>query len=301
MGASMVKRIREAGHEVVVYDPDPQARMRAQELGCVAVDSLDALPAALGEPRSVWNMVPGFATEDTLNHLQEILSPGDTIIDGGNSHFEDSMRRAADARTHGINFIDAGTSGGIWGPLYGYCMMVGGDADAVKRHDPIFTALAPEHGYHYAGPSGAGHYLKMVHNGIEYGMMQSIAEGFNVMGSSDRFPDLDLHAIAGIWNHGSVIRCWLMELAEQILADDPRLANLGGEIDFTGEGAWTVQEAMRLGVPTPAISGALMARYASVGGSEMGNKLTAALRHAFGGHAVHPPAPSKGAPTQDLS
>jgi 6-phosphogluconate dehydrogenase len=241
----------------------------------------------LAAPRAVWIMVPaGKPVDDTIDALLGTLARGDTIIDGGNSNFHDTMRRAERCREQGVAMVDAGTSGGIWGLENGYCLMVGGDADAVKRCEPVFRTLAPEDGYRYVGPSGSGHYVKMVHNGIEYGMLQAYAEGYEILHASRDFPDLDLHAIAGVWNHGSVVRSWLNELAERAFAKEPDLASLRGYVEDSGEGRWTVQEAIDLNVPAPVITLSLLARFRSRQADSFGAKVIAALRNEFGGHAV---------------
>ena len=288
MGGNMVHRLRRDGpHDVVAFDPSSEARDAVEKLGARAVSSLDALVSALQPPRGVWLMVPaGKITQDTIDRLLDLLAPGDTIIDGGNSNYQDTMRRGEAARARGINLVDAGTSGGIWGLEIGYCLMAGGDKEAVERYRPIFETLAPPDGFLHVGPTGAGHFVKMVHNGIEYGMLQAYAEGFAVLEAKQDFGELDLHAIAGLWNHGSVIRSWLLELAERAFARDPHLGNLRGWVEDSGEGRWTVEESLQLSVPAPVLALSLMMRYQSRLPDGFGNKVIAALRNEFGGHAV---------------
>jgi 6-phosphogluconate dehydrogenase len=288
MGANMVHRLRRDGdHAVVAFDPNPDARSTVEGHGASTVASLAELAPQLSTPRAVWMMVPaGRITEETLDGLLATLERGDTIIDGGNSNWHDSVDRAERCAAAGITFIDAGTSGGVWGLTVGYCLMVGGDTDAVERLRPIFETLAPRDGFLHVGPAGSGHYVKMVHNGIEYGMLQAYAEGFNILHESTTFPDLDLHGIAHLWNQGSVVRSWLLELAERAFERDPHLAQLRGWVDDSGEGRWTIDEAMNLSVPAPVLVLSLMARYQSRQPDGFGNKVIAALRNEFGGHAV---------------
>ncbi|MHB8717777.1 MAG: phosphogluconate dehydrogenase (NAD(+)-dependent, decarboxylating) [Candidatus Dormibacteria bacterium] len=288
MGANMVHRLRRDGdHAVVAFDPNPSARATVAEFGATAVTSLAELVSHLQSPRAVWIMVPsGRITEETLDSLLDLLGDGDTIVDGGNSNWHDTVARAERASARGIHLVDAGTSGGIWGLQVGYCIMAGGDRAAVDRLRPIFDTLAPPDGFLHVGPPGSGHYVKMVHNGIEYGMLQAYAEGFAVLEASTTFPGLDLHGIAHLWNQGSVVRSWLLELAERAFADDPRLENLRGWVDDSGEGRWTIDEAMDLSVPTPVLALSLMARYQSRLPDGFGNKVIAALRNQFGGHPV---------------
>ncbi|MGH7721325.1 MAG: phosphogluconate dehydrogenase (NAD(+)-dependent, decarboxylating) [Candidatus Dormibacteria bacterium] len=288
MGANMVHRLRRDGdHTVVAFDPDQQARTAVEEHGASTVAALTDLAPRLGAPRAVWMMVPsGTITEQTLDGLLATLESGDTIVDGGNSNWHDSVARARRCAERGISFIDAGTSGGIWGLTVGYCLMVGGDSDAVERLRPIFQTLAPPDGFLHVGPAGSGHYVKMVHNGIEYGMLQAYAEGFNILQASAAFPGLDLHGIAHLWNQGGVVRSWLLELAESAFQKDPQLSGLRGWVDDSGEGRWTIDEAMDLSVPAPVLVLSLMARYQSRQPDGFGNKVIAALRNEFGGHAV---------------
>jgi 6-phosphogluconate dehydrogenase len=241
-------------------------------------DQLDA-------PRSFWMMVPaGKVTEGTFQILLGLAAPGDVIVDGGNSNFHDSQRRYADAKEQGIKFVDAGVSGGIWGLANGYCLMVGGDADAVAQVEPVFRDLAPEDGYAHVGGAGAGHFVKMVHNGIEYGLMQAYAEGFELMHESDY--QIDIAAVASLWNHGSVVRSWLLELAARALAADADLSALKGYVEDSGEGRWTLHEAIDRGVPLPVMTAALFTRFRSRGDNPFSERMLAALRNQFGGHAV---------------
>ena len=288
MGANMVHRLRRDGdHAVVAFDPNPEARSSVEAFGATTVASLDDLAAQLTAPRGVWIMVPsGKVTDDTVARLQSLLEKGDTIIDGGNSNYHNSVARAASSAERGIGYIDAGTSGGIWGLSVGYCLMAGGEHDTVEHWRPIFETLAPPDGFLHVGPSGSGHFVKMVHNGIEYGMLQAYAEGFAIMQAKPDFGLLDLHAIAHLWNQGSVVRSWLLELAESAFARDPQLDNLRGWVDDSGEGRWTVEDAMQLSVPAPVLALSLMARYQSRLPDGFGNKVIAALRNEFGGHPV---------------
>jgi 6-phosphogluconate dehydrogenase len=276
MGGNMTKRLENDGHVVQTY---------ARSGGGTA-SSLEDLVAQLEPRRAVWLMIPaGDPTEQAVQTLMGLLEKGDVIVDGGNSNFRDSQRRAAEAAQHGIEYVDAGVSGGIWGLANGYCLMVGGADDPVSFLEPAFTTLAPPNGYAHVGPSGAGHFVKMVHNGIEYGLMQAYAEGFDVMNSSEF--DLDLTAIAGIWRYGSVVRSWLLELLFAAFeADGNDLQHIAGYVEDSGEGRWTVFEAINESVPAPVISAALFARFASREDESFAAKINAALRNQFGGHAV---------------
>ena len=287
MGGNMTRRLLGAKHEVVAFDRSADAVKELAGLGAIAATSLADVCAKLSAPRVVWIMVPaGKPVDDTIAQLLPQLAKGDIIIDGGNSNFHDTVRRGAELREQGIAFVDSGTSGGVWGLENGYCLMVGGDDTAVSICEPIFTALAPQDGYAHVGPTGSGHYVKMVHNGIEYGMLQAFAEGFEILHASKEF-DIDLHQVAAVWNHGSVVRSWINELAESAFARDASLKDLRGYVDDSGEGRWTVQEAIDLDVPAPVITLSLLTRLRSRQSESFGAKVIAALRHEFGGHAVH--------------
>jgi len=287
MGGNMVKRLLDRGHQITVYARRPEVRAEAAALGAASADSLADLVERLTLPRVVWMMIPaGGAVDDTLSTLQPILSAGDIIVDGGNSNYKDSIRRAAAAASKNLRYIDAGTSGGIWGLQVGYCLMVGGETDAVKVVEPAFLDLAPKDGYMHVGPSGAGHFVKMIHNGIEYGMLQAYAEGFAILHAGSY--DLDLRAISALWNHGSVVRSWLLELAERAFAANPELRSIRGYVEDSGEGRWTVQEAIDHNVPAPVITLSLLQRFLSRQEENFGDKVIAALRNQFGGHAVKP-------------
>jgi 6-phosphogluconate dehydrogenase len=276
MGGNMTIRLQQHGHDVKTYDPQKES----------TASSLAELRDQLDAPRAFWLMVPaGKVTEETFQTLLGLAAAGDTIVDGGNSNFHDSQRRHEEAKAKGIHFVDAGVSGGIWGLKVGYCLMVGGDDEPVQRLEPVFVALAPEDGYAHVGPSGAGHFVKMVHNGIEYALMQGYAEGFEVLQKSEF--DLDLKEIAGIWRYGSVVRSWLLELLRDALEKEGNdLKRIRGYVEDSGEGRWTIHEAMVEDVPVPAITAALFARFASRQDESFAAKITAALRNEFGGHAV---------------
>jgi len=285
MGLNMVTRLVRGGHQVVAYDRSVEAVARAEAAGARGASSLDALVAALTAPRAVWVMVPaGDPTESTVSALAGLLTPDDAIIDGGNTNFHDDVRRAQALSAKRLNYVDAGTSGGIWGLQEGYCLMVGGKADVCKRLEPIFLTLAPAGGYLHVGDQGAGHYVKMIHNGIEYGLMQAYAEGFELMHESPY--KVDLGAVAALWNHGSVVRSWLLELAASALAEDRDLADLQGYVEDSGEGRWTLQEGIERGVPLPALTAAVFTRFRSRENNPFAERLLAALRNQFGGHAV---------------
>jgi 6-phosphogluconate dehydrogenase len=286
MGGNMVERLLLGGHQVVVYDRSMEAVAASVAKGAKSARDLADLCAQLDSPRAVWVMVPsGAPTQQTVDELLAHLQPGDIIIDGGNSNFRDSMRRAEAAQAKGVEFIDAGTSGGVWGLQVGYCLMVGATEGAFTTCEPIFRTLAPENGYARMGPPGSGHYVKMVHNGIEYGLLQAYAEGYEILHASKDF-QLDMHQIAGLWNQGSVVRSWLNELAERAFANSPDLADLRGYVDDSGEGRWTVDEAMHLDVPAPVITLSLLMRLRSRQQESFSAKVIAALRNEFGGHAV---------------
>jgi len=296
MGANMTTRLLRGGHGVVVYDRSGDAVALAAAGGAVSSASLADLVAKLAAPRVVWIMVPsGAPTDETVGTLLDLLSAGDTIVDGGNSNYKDSMARADRAKQHGIDFVDAGTSGGVWGLENGYCLMVGGDEAAVRRAEPIFVTLAPPDGYAYVGPSGSGHFSKMVHNGIEYGMLAAYGEGFEILEKSQF--KYDLHQLAELWLHGSVVRSWLLELAELALRADPTLARIRGYVDDSGEGRWTVQAAIDENVPAPVITMSLISRFVSRQEESFSAKVIAALRNEFGGHAVKAEAPAAAAGT----
>ena len=287
MGGNMSERLLRNGHSVVAFDRAPDVVAKYQKLGATGANDLGAVVAALTAPRVIWIMVPaGDPVDQTIATLAPKLSKGDIIIDGGNSNFHDSIRRGQQLASSGIEFVDAGTSGGIWGLENGYCLMVGGSDAAVSHCEPIFRALAPEDGYAHVGPTGAGHYVKMVHNGIEYGMLQAYAEGYEILHASKTFPSLDLEQIANVWQHGSVVRSWLNELAAAAFARDASLSALKGWVADSGEGRWTVQEAIDLDVPAPIITLSLQARFRSRQADSFGAKVIAALRNEFGGHAV---------------
>ena len=293
MGGNMVQRLLRGGHEVAVFDLNADAVNKLAELGATAAGSLVELVGALQAPRVVWVMVPaGDPTEQTLRSLADAMEPGDVLIDGGNSNFNDSKRRAAELGARGIGFVDAGTSGGVWGLENGYCLMVGGSDESVRICEPAFVTLAPENGYAHVGPSGAGHFTKMVHNGIEYGLMQAYSEGFEIMHKSE-YP-LDLERIAGLWQHGSVVRSWLLELLERAYATEGQdLERIRGWVADSGEGRWTVQTAIDLDVPAPVITLSLMARFASRQDESYGAQVLAALRNQFGGHAIKAAEPGE--------
>ena len=285
MGGNMALRLIRGGHEVVAFDPSPEAVGRTRAAGAAGAASLAGLVAELDAPRVVWLMVPaGDVTEQTVGELGGLLSKGDVLVDGGNSFYKDSMRRAEQLAAEGIRFLDCGTSGGVWGLENGYCLMVGGDVDAVKTVEPAFLTLAPERGYAHVGRSGAGHFTKMVHNGIEYGMLAAYGEGFEILEKSEF--DLDLLQVASIWRYGSVVRSWLLELLHDALEKDPMLDRIKGFVEDSGEGRWTVQAAIDEAVPTPVIALSLFSRFASRQDESFSAKVIAALRNEFGGHAV---------------
>jgi len=278
MGAGIAERLRRAGHEVVGYDRNSAV----SEVG-----SLAELAKSLTPPRVVWVMVPaGEATDGTLGELAGLAGAGDVLVDGGNSYYKDSMRWAKELSQRGIKFLDVGTSGGIWGLEIGFCLMAGGPRDAFETVEPILKTLAPEDGYAHVGPSGAGHFVKMVHNGIEYGMLQAYAEGFDLLQASEF--GVDLHQVASLWNHGSVVRSWLLELGERAFAKDPKLESLRGYVDDSGEGRWTVLDAVERGVAADVIAHALFRRFTSREENSFSMRVIAALRNEFGGHPVKP-------------
>lgn len=287
MGGNMALRLLRGGHTVIVYDRNPAAADALKAEGGVPAHSLENVVSRLAPPRHVWLMVPsGDPVTQTIDALAPLLAKGDAIIDGGNSNYHDSVSRAAALKTRGLHFVDVGTSGGVWGLQNGYCLMIGGEEDIFRRLEPVFKTLTPEDGYAYMGPSGAGHYVKMIHNGIEYGLLQAYAEGFELMDASTY--DLDLNRIAALWNRGSVVRSWLLELAARALENDPGLAAIRGYVEDSGEGRWTVQEAIDRDVPATVLTHALFARFRSRQDESFGAKLIAALRNQFGGHGVKP-------------
>jgi 6-phosphogluconate dehydrogenase len=285
MGANMTERLVRGGHRVIAYDRSAEAIQRVVDKGAVGAPSVTDFVNKLSLPRVIWLMVPsGDPVDQTIDQLLPSLAKGDIIIDGGNSNYKDSIRRAEKMKAQGMHFIDAGTSGGVWGLQNGYCMMVGGEKEIVVRLEPIFLTLAPKDGYLHAGPNGAGHFVKMIHNGIEYGMMQAYGEGFELLKASQF--DLDLAKISHLWNQGSVVRSWLLELCESAFEKDPKLDSIKGYVEDSGEGRWTVIEAIERGVSATLLAHALFARYASRQQDAFANKVIAALRNEFGGHAV---------------
>jgi 6-phosphogluconate dehydrogenase len=285
MGGNMVTRLVQGGHRVVAYDRSPGAAALAKASGAEVVATLADLPQALRPPRAVWVMVPaGEATESTIQTLADMLARDDIVVDGGNTRWTDDVRRGRELTARGLQYVDAGTSGGVWGLQNGYCLMVGGEPAAIARLAPVLATLAPPNGWLHVGGIGAGHYVKMIHNGIEYGMMQAYAEGFDLMSASEY--RLDLPAIATLWNQGSVVRSWLLELAADALHADPTLAHLKPYVEDSGEGRWTVEDAVEKAVPAPVITAALYARFRSRRDNSFADRLLAALRNQFGGHAV---------------
>jgi 6-phosphogluconate dehydrogenase len=288
MGAGMAQRLMRDGHQLAVFDPKPEARSDLEGKGAAAADSLAALVARLPAPRILWLMVPaGEITDRTLADLLPLLAAGDTVIDGGNSNYKDTQRRAKTFAERKIHYVDCGTSGGVWGLAEGYSLMIGGDEDAVERLRPIFETLAPakDRGWGRVGPAGAGHFTKMVHNGIEYGLMQAYAEGFSILQHKGDLA-LDVHQVAEIWRHGSVVRSWLLDLTAAALEKNPGMTGIAPYVDDSGEGRWTVAEAIDLDVPAPVITLALLARLSSRDADSYSDKLLAAMRNQFGGHAI---------------
>jgi 6-phosphogluconate dehydrogenase len=314
MGGNIARRLMLNGHTTVVYDRNAAFVENLSQEGATGVADLPALVAGLEKPRAVWVMLPaGAPTEDTINALSALLEPGDVIIDGGNTYYKDDIRRAQALSEKGLSYIDVGTSGGVWGLERGYCMMIGGDADVVRRLDPLFASLAPgmgdiprtrdrksdddraERGYIHAGPAGAGHFVKMIHNGIEYGMMQAFAEGFDILKtkSSESLPpeqrfDLNVADIAEVWRRGSVVSSWLLDLTADALASDPKLDGFSGEVADSGEGRWTIEAAIEQAVPVPVLSSSLFARFRSRQQATYGDKMLSAMRFGFGGHVETP-------------
>lgn len=287
MGGSMTERLVNDGHEVVAYAPDAAAVAAAEKRGAIGAHSVAEVVRKLDPPRVVWLMIPvGPPVEETINALRPLLARGDIVVDGGNSRFTDSVRRAGELAADGIGFLDAGTSGGVWGLKEGYCLMIGGEADHFRKVEPVFKTLAPPEGYAHVGCAGAGHYTKMIHNAIEYAMLQVYGEGFAMLEASDF--DLDLRRVAALWTHGAVVRSWLLDLLARALKDDPELAAIEGYVEDSGMGRWTVHEAVEMAIPVPALADALFARFASRQTDSFSAKVIAALRKQFGGHAVKP-------------
>jgi len=286
MGGRMIERLIKGGHEIVAFDPIRKAVKEAESKGAVPAGSPQDVVDKLDPPRVIWIMVPsGQPTEETITSLSSFLKAGDILIDGGNSLYKDSMRRAQELQAKGISLLDAGTSGGVWGLEVGYCLMIGGEEAAFESVDSVFKTLAPNNGYAYVGPSGAGHFVKMVHNGIEYALLQGYAEGFEILNVKKEFK-LDLGKIANLWNQGSVIRSWLLELAEDAFKKDPALRSIRGYVEDSGEGRWTVAEAIDNNVPAPLITLALLERFRSREEDSFSAKVIAALRNECGGHGV---------------
>lgn len=285
MGANMTERLLLDKHEVVVFDIDPKAVKDVQKFGAIPSSSIPEMVKKLSQPRVIWMMVPsGKITQDTIDKIAPNLFSGDIIIDGGNSYYKDSKRRADELQKLGISYLDCGTSGGIWGLKEGYCIMVGGEEKVFKHCESIFKTLAPKDGYKYIGPSGSGHFVKMIHNGIEYGMMEAYAEGFEIMHASDY--KIDLAGLADLWGKGSVVRSWLLELLADALTRNHDLSDIKGYVDDSGEGRWTVAEAIERNIPAPVITDSLYARLRSRQEESFSAKILAALRNEFGGHAV---------------
>ena len=326
MGSYMVQRLMKAGHECVVYDAHPEAMQELAAKGAKPSKSLEEFAKNLKAPRAVWMMVPAAVVDSVLSSLTGVLAAGDVVIDGGNSYYHDDIRRAGELKEKGLHYVDCGTSGGVWGLDRGYCLMIGGEPEVVGHLDPIFKSLAPgvgtaertkgrtgepspaEHGYLHCGPNGAGHFVKMVHNGIEYGMMSAIAEGLNIIKTANagkvkrevdaettplRHPelyqyDIDVAQVAEVWRRGSVVGSWLVDLTAAALNEDPKLSSFAGRVSDSGEGRWTVQAAIDEGVASPVISAALYARFASRGSEEYADRLLSAMRYEFGGHKEKP-------------
>ena len=287
MGMNMAKRLLKGGHQVVAYNRSPEKTNQLVEDGAIGAYSLYEVAENLSTPRIVWVMLPaGQAVDDHIHQLKDLLSPGDIVIDGGNTYYKDDIRRAKLLDGKGIRFMDVGVSGGIWGLKIGYCMMIGGDKETFKQLEPIFKTLAPEEGYLYCGATGAGHFVKMVHNGIEYGMMQAYGEGFEILEASDYSESFNYAEIAHLWNQGSVVRSWLLELAEEAFRKNAKLTNIKGYVEDSGEGRWTIQQALDSGVPANVITLSLLRRFRSRQEDPFTDRVLAALRREFGGHAV---------------
>jgi 6-phosphogluconate dehydrogenase len=288
MGGNIAMRLQAGGHRVVAYDCDPDTRNHAADNGLQTTDTVEHLAGQLTRPRVIWVMVPsGNPTEATISALIDALDEDDIVVDGGNSHYKESMRRGAELHRHGMQMLDAGVSGGVWGLTDGFCLMVGGDDDAIAKVEPAFRTLAPssKKGYSHVGPLGSGHFVKMIHNGIEYGLMQAYAEGFELMKAKELF-QLDMAEVAELWKHGSVIRSWLLDLTADTLAQDNDLDGIQPWVEDSGEGRWAVEESIELAVPIPVISMALQARFRSRQSNAFGFKMLAAMRNRFGGHAL---------------
>jgi 6-phosphogluconate dehydrogenase len=287
MGMNMARRLLQGGHRVVAYNRTPSKTEEIVKEGAVGARSLQDLGEKLAVPRVAWMMLPaGQAIDDQLSELREILTAGDIIVDGSNSWFKDAVRRSQLLSANGLHFVDVGVSGGIWGLKVGYCLMIGGPRESCVFLGPLFETLAPKEGFLHCGPTGAGHFVKMIHNGIEYGLMQAYAEGFALIDASPYGEDLDFAHVAHLWNQGSVVRSWLLELAEAAFAKDPRLRGIRGYVEDSGEGRWTVQQAVECAVPAPVITLSLMQRFRSRQGDSFSEKVLAALRREFGGHPV---------------
>ncbi len=285
MGGNMVERLLNAGHEIVAYAQTSESVKKVRAKGAIGADSLRDIVNKLESPRVVWLMVPVGEVEKIIDKINLFLEQGDILIDGGNSFYKDSVRRAEELKKKGIYFLDAGTSGGIWGLKAGYCMMIGGDKGIFEKLEPMFKTLSMENGYAHVGPSGAGHFVKMIHNGIEYALLEGYAEGFEIMNAKKEF-NLDPYKIANLWNHGSVIRSWLLELAENIFKRDSKLDSINGYVEDSGEGRWTVAEALEENVPAPIITLSLLQRFRSRQEESFSAKIIAALRNEFGGHEI---------------
>jgi len=287
MGMNMGRRLLQGGHEVIAYNRTREKTDGLVKEGAIGAYSLQEVMQKLAPPRAVWIMLPaGPAIDDHIYQLKELMTTGDVIIDGGNTDYKDDIRRAESLAEKGIRFMDVGVSGGVWGLEVGYCLMIGGAEESYRHFEPIFKTLAPEEGYLYCGDIGAGHFVKMVHNGIEYGMMQAYGEGFQILEASNYSETLNFAAIAHLWNQGSVVRSWLLELAEEAFAKDERLSDIRGYVEDSGEGRWTVQQAIDTGVSAPVIALSLMARFRSKERDSFSDRVVAALRREFGGHAV---------------
>lgn len=287
MGMNMAIRLLRGRHKVIAYNRSPDKVKEIAKKGARGAFSVEDLVKTLPSPRFIWIMLPaGKPTDDMIQNLRPHLSKGDTIIDGGNGFYKDDIRRDQELRKAGIHYVDAGVSGGIWGLRIGYCLMAGGEKAVCKKLDPIFRTLAPKDGYLYCGPAGAGHFVKMVHNGIEYGMMSAYGEGFGILDSSPYSTYLDFGAVAHLWNQGSVVRSWLLELAEEAFKKDRRLTQLEAFVEDSGEGRWTVQQAIETAVPAPVITASLFQRFRSRDANAFSDRMLAALRNEFGGHAV---------------